>query len=165
MTELALLPDRGVIEVAGDDAVSFLQGLVSNDVTQAAPGRAIWAALLTPQGKWLADFFILSDGARLLLDVERAQAAGLAQRLTRFRLRAKVTLADLSDGLHVHAAWGGLPEGLPQDALAAPDPRLPAAGWRILAPALLPATATAGDWDMHRLELGLPDGSADMEAE
>ncbi|HEY2131448.1 MAG TPA: folate-binding protein [Acetobacteraceae bacterium] len=165
MTQMAQLPARGVIEVAGEDRISFLQGLVSNDVAQAAPGRAVWAALLTPQGKWLADFFILSDGARLLLDVERAQAAGLVQRLTRFRLRAKVTLADLSHRLHVHAAWGGLPEGLPQDAMAAPDPRLPAAGWRILAPASLPATATAADWDMHRLELGLPDGSADMEAE
>jgi folate-binding protein YgfZ len=165
MTQMAQLPARGVIEVAGEDRIGFLQGLVSNDVAQAEPGRAVWAALLTPQGKWLADFFILSDGVRLLLDVERAQAAGLVQRLTRFRLRAKVTLADLSDGLHVHAAWGGVPAGVPVDALSAPDPRLPAAGWRILAPALLPATATADDWDRHRLELGLPDGSADMETE
>src|SRR5271168_384793 len=100
MTELALLPDRGVIEVAGDDAVSFLQGLVSNDVAQAAPGRAVWAALLTPQGKWLADFFIFSDGARLLLDVEREQVPMLVQRLGRFRLRAKVALSDVSPALH-----------------------------------------------------------------
>ncbi len=60
--------------MSGEDRVGFLQGLVSNDVAQAAPGRAVWAALLTPQGKWLADFFILADGERLLLDCEAGQA-------------------------------------------------------------------------------------------
>ncbi|MBS0562832.1 MAG: folate-binding protein, partial [Proteobacteria bacterium] len=90
MDQLAVLPDRGVLAVSGEDRVSFLQGLVSNDVAQAAPGRAVWAALLTPQGKWLADFFILSDGERLLLDCEAAQMAMLAQRLSRYRLRARV---------------------------------------------------------------------------
>ena len=93
MTYVAALPGRTVIEVAGEDRVSFLQGLVSNDVTEAIPGHAVWAALLTPQGKWLADFFILADGDRLLLDCEAGQSAMLAQRLTRFRLRAKVTVA------------------------------------------------------------------------
>jgi folate-binding protein YgfZ len=161
---LALLPARGVIEVAGDDAVAFLQGLVSNDVTQAAPGRALWAALLTPQGKWLADFFIFADRARLLLDVERAQAVTLVQRLGRFRLRSKVTVSDLSQALHVHVAWGGAPE-VAAGVIAAPDPRLPEAGWRLLAPEPLPATATAEAWDEHRLALGLPDGSRDLEAE
>ena len=67
MTYLTELPDRGVIEIAGEDRVAFLQGLVSNDVELAAPGRADWAALLTPQGKYLADFFILTDGNVLLL--------------------------------------------------------------------------------------------------
>src|ERR1700690_365255 len=99
MSKLAMLPGRGVIEIAGEDRVGFLQGLVSNDVALAAPGRAVWAALLTPQGKWLADFFILSDGSRLLLDVERAQAPGLVQRLSRFRLRARVSVSDLSAAL------------------------------------------------------------------
>ena len=72
MTHLAYLPSRGVVEVAGEDRVSFLQGLVSNDVTQAAPGRAVWTALLSPQGKWLTDFFVLAEGERLLLDCPRA---------------------------------------------------------------------------------------------
>ena len=74
MTRLAALPERGVIELSGDDRVAFLQGLVSNDVADAAPGRAVWAALLTPQGKWLADFFIFADAGRLLLDCEREQS-------------------------------------------------------------------------------------------
>jgi tRNA-modifying protein YgfZ len=162
MTRLARLPTRGVVEIAGVDRVSFLQGLVSNDVERAGPGRAVWAALLTPQGKWLADFFILADGERLLLDCERAQIPMLLQRLTRFRLRSQVALRDVADELQVHAAWDGTPgAGL----ITAPDPRLPEAGWRILAGAALPCTASEEDWDRHRLALGLPDGSRDLESE
>ena len=164
MSNIALLPARGVIEVTGEDRVSFLQGLVSNDVADARPGRAVWAALLTPQGRWLADFFILADGDRLLLDVERAQAAFLVQRLSRFRLRAKVALRDLSEMLAVQVAWGG-PPNLPPGTIAAPDPRLPGAGWRIVTAVPLAANADADGWDRHRLALGLPDGSADLEAE
>jgi folate-binding protein YgfZ len=161
MAQLAALPDRGVIEVAGEDRVTFLQGLVSNDVTEAVPGRAVWAALLTPQGKWLADFFIFADAERLLLDCERAQVPALLQRLSRFRLRAKVTLR-AADELCVHAAWDGAP---PLGAIAAPDPRLADAGWRLLATTPLPTTALEVDWDRHRLALGLPDGSRDLESE
>ena len=164
MSKLALLPERGVVTLAGEDRVSFLQGLVSNDVAEAAPGRAVWAALLTPQGKWLADFFILADGERLLLDCERAQAPMLVQKMMRFRLRARVALHDLSGVRHVHVAWDGLPD-LPAAAIAAADPRLPAAGWRIIADRVLPANADAAAWDAHRIALGLPDGSRDMEAE
>jgi hypothetical protein len=161
MTQTAALPARGVIEIDGEDRVTFLQGLVSNDVAAAAPGRAVWTALLTPQGKWLADFFILADADRLLLDCERAQIGMLVTRLGRFRLRSRVTLA-ARDDLAVFVAWDGAP---PAADIAAPDPRLPDAGWRLLATSPLATNATAADWDLHRLRLGLPDGSADMEAE
>ena len=164
MTQTAHLPARGVIEIDGDDRVGFLQGLVSNDVALASPGHAVWAALLTPQGKWLADFFILADGDRLLLDVERNQAAMLVQRLGRFRLRSRVTLHDLSDTIAVYAAWNGT-QVPPSGTVCAPDPRLPEAGWRLLSADPLPTNATAEDWNAHRLTLGLPDGSADLEAE
>lgn len=161
MTKTASLPARGVIGIEGEDRVAFLQGLVSNDVAAAAPGHAVWAALLTPQGRWLADFFILSDGARLLLDCERAQLDMLVGRLTRFRLRSRVTIAAHPE-LAVFVAWDGAP---PPAVLAAPDPRLPEAGWRLLSATPLPTTADAADWDRHRLALGLPDGSADLQAE
>lgn len=161
MTRLAALPERGVIEVAGDDRVDFLQGLVSNDVAEAAPARAVWAALLTPQGKWLADFFIFADAERLLLDCEREQIAMIMQRLTRFRLRSKVSLREAVE-LCVYAAWEGTAAFA---GIAAPDPRLPEAGWRILSAAPLPTTAVALDWDRYRLSLGLPAGSRDLEAE
>ncbi|HXA26678.1 MAG TPA: folate-binding protein [Acetobacteraceae bacterium] len=154
-----------MIEVGGEGREDFLQGLVSNDVTQAVPGRAAWAALLTPQGKWLADFFILADGDRLLLDCERAQAPSLLQRLSRFRLRSKVTLR-AAEELSVYAAWDGTPTETPTgQAIVATDPRLPEAGWRVLSATPLPATALETDWDRHRLALGLPDGSRDLEAE
>ena len=165
MTRLAELPERGVIEVGGEGREDFLQGLVSNDVTQAVPGRAAWAALLTPQGKWLADFFILADGDRLLLDCERALMPPLLQRLSRFRLRSKVTLR-AAEELSVYAAWDGTPTETPTgQAIVATDPRLPEAGWRVLSATPLPATAFETDWDRHRLALGLPDGSRDLEAE
>ena len=86
MTSIAHLPTRAVLSVSGEDRVAYLQGLVSNDVALASSGQAIWAALLTPQGKWLADFFIFADGERLLLDVEAAQRDDLVRRLIRFRL-------------------------------------------------------------------------------
>ena len=153
------LPGRSVLQVSGADRVSFLQGLVSNDVAEAAPGRAVWAALLTPQGKWLADFFIFAEGGRLLLDCEAGQAGMLAQKLTRFRLRADVAVQPVD--LLVHAAW----DGDPGAAMQAPDPRLDDAGWRVLSAEPLPATASFEEWDRRRLGLGLPDGSRDLEAE
>jgi hypothetical protein len=161
MTKITALPARAVLAVAGEDRIDFLQGLVSNDVTEAKPGHAVWAALLTPQGKWLADFFICADGDRLLLDCERDQAPGVLQRLARYRLRSKVSLG-AADDLSVYVAWGDAPM---VQAISAPDPRLPHAGWRLLSAAPLPTTVLEIDWDRHRLALGLPDGSRDLEAD
>ena len=160
---IALLPGRGVVEVTGEDRTAFLQGLVSNDVTAARPGQAVFAALLTPQGKWLADFFLFAEAERLLLDCARDQAGLLVTTLSRFRLRAKVAMRDASDGFAVHVGWGDAP--MPAGAVAAPDPRLAEAGWRALAPAPLAADADEAAYDLHRLSLGLPDGARDMEAQ
>jgi folate-binding protein YgfZ len=163
MTRLTQLPDRGVIAVAGEDRVPFLQGLVSNDVTRAVPGIAVWTALLSPQGKWLSDFFIHADGDRLLLDCLGTDVPMLVASLSRFRLRSRAVVSDASGQLAVYVAWGGAPD-LPSGTIAAPDPRLPEAGWRILSPVPLPANATAADWDVHRIALGLPD-AGDLETD
>ncbi len=156
---ISLLPHRGVVELAGQDRVAFLQGLVSNDVALVAPGRCVWAALLTPQGKWLADFFVCYRPDALLLECERGQAAMIAEKLIKFRLRSKVGLRDASNGFAVVAGWGEalMPEG------AAPDPRLPEAGWRAVMQRGDHPDASAA-YDSHRLALGLPD-TADMRAE
>jgi folate-binding protein YgfZ len=161
MVQLTPLPERGVIAVEGDDRVAFLQGLVSNDIEAVRPGHAVWAALLTAQGKWLADFFIFARDGALLLDSEADQIPMLIQRLSRYRLRMNATLRP-EPALHVHVAWDG---PAPGNGIAAPDPRLPGFAWRILAAEPLTANATPEDWDRRRLTAGLPDGSKDMEAD
>lgn len=155
---IATLTDRAVLEVTGEDRLAFLQGLVSNDVTAIPEGGALWAALLTPQGKWLADFFLVPRPDRILMDVEAGLAETVMARLLRFRLRSKVAMGRLD--MAVQAGWD---EAIPEDAT--PDPRLPGAGWRLLTDAPRPVTASPEDYDVHRLALGLPDGSRDLQAE
>jgi tRNA-modifying protein YgfZ len=176
MINLTQLPERGIIAVEGDDRVAFLQGLVSNDIETVRPGHAVWTALLTPQGKWLADFFVFADAEMLLLDCESAQVPMLIQRLSRYRLRMKVSLRGAPE-LRVHVAWAGRTDiGHPDcgsdvgaldagSGIVAPDPRLPNFAWRILHAASLVTNATPDDWDRYRLAAGLPDGSKDMESD
>ena len=101
-----VLADRGVIRLDGAEARDFLQGLVSNDVRRVGPERAIYAALLSPQGKFLFDFIIMEHEGALLLDTEAARLADLVRRLTMYKLRAKVTVADASGQFAVAAAFG-----------------------------------------------------------
>lgn len=181
------LDDRSIISVAGEDRFSFLQGLVSNDVRQVTDGCAIYAALLTPQGKYLFDFFIVGAGDALWLDCEAARAEALARRLGIYRLRARVTITPLADAISVVAAFGtgaaaavglgGADSGAAvalSGGYAFLDPRLPAAGIRCLLPSTdVPAflaghgfaPASRDDFDRHRLSLGLPDGSRDLIVE
>jgi folate-binding protein YgfZ len=187
MSELryAPLPERGVLAVAGADARAFLQGLVSNDVHRATAERAIYAALLTPQGKYLFDFLIAQHQDTLLLDVERGRLNDLLRRLGLYRLRAKVTIADVSDRFAVAAAFGpGAPGALgladaPGAArafaggVAFTDPRVSRLGARVVAPpsasaeleSLGFAAADATDYDRLRLAQGVPDGSRDLVVE
>jgi len=179
------LPARGVIEITGEDRVEFLQGLVSNDVTKVVPGRAIYAALLTAQGRYLFDFFIIAGDAALYLDAEASRLAELLRRLSIYKLRSKVGLSDASARLAVAAAWGdGAPQalGLSGDSGTAKefaggtaylDPRLVALGVRFLLPRTnIDAPAQAGfaardadTYDRHRLALGVPDGTRDLVPE
>jgi len=173
-----LARDRALIALAGADRTSFLQGIVSNDVTKVTAERAVYAAFLTPQGKYLHDIFIAAVGDRLLIDCEAGRRADLLRRLGMYKLRAKVTLAQ-EDGLAVGLHFGpGVPArlGLPAEAGRARaegegilfvDPRLPALGLRaILPPPAMPAeTGSAGDYDRLRLSLGVPDGSRDLPVE
>lgn len=167
MSYFAHLPERTVVALRGEDRVRFLQGLVSNDVSTVADGQAVWAALLTPQGRWKADFFIFHDPDEpcLLLDCAASQAEMIVSTLTRFRLRSDVSLQ--MTRLAVHAAWGALPDvATVENAVVAPDPRLPEAGWRLLLPAPSEvAKADAAAYDLHRLILGLPDGVRDCESD
>jgi folate-binding protein YgfZ len=181
-----LLADRGVLEIAGADRRSFLQGLISNDIEKATPHRAIHAALLTAQGKYLHDFFVVALGDAFYLDGEAARLADLKRRLGLYKLRAQVTIAEASERYQVAAAFGdGAIDSLGLDAdrgAAVPfadgivyvDPRLAALGARLLlsrAAGLAAlaakgfAAADAADYDRLRLSLGVPDGSRDLEVE
>ena len=133
----AMLEDRGVVSVAGADAASFLQGLLTNDVERLEPSEARYAALLTPQGKILFDMIVVrapdADGAAYLLDCAAAQAPDLAKRLGFYKLRAKVAVADASAARAVVAFWGGEPEAI-EGGLVYADPRDPRLGWRAILP-------------------------------
>jgi folate-binding protein YgfZ len=160
MRKAALLTDRAVIALAGADAENFLQGLITNNIEAAREGHALYAALLTPQGKILFDFLIVKDGERFLLDCAATRADELAKRLGFYRLRAKVEIAPQSD-LGVAAVWGNDP--IKSAGIVFTDPRLPALGQRAIAPrGELPATnATLAEYHTHRISLGVPD-SADL---
>ena len=182
----AVLEARGVLALGGEDARTFLQGLVSNDVTKVNLSRAIYAALLSPQGKFLHDFFIAEHAGVLLLECEKARIADLKRRLGLYKLRANVTLDDRSETFAVAALFG---EGalsaldLQNEAGAArsfasgvvfADPRLASAGARAIGPrdglrAVVTeagfAETDAGAYDRARIALGLPDGSRDLEIE
>lgn len=168
------LDDRGVVVAEGADTDEFLQGLVTNDMARLGPDNALYAALLTPQGKYLHDFFLLRLGPAVAIECERARVADLMRRLAMYRLRARVSIEDASDRYAVVALFGSGPPRLETARIYA-DPRLGALGWRALMPrddvdAELEKTAsvargTAADYDGLRLGLGVPDGSRDILVE
>jgi tRNA-modifying protein YgfZ len=171
--QAAILPDRGVVKVSGDDARRFLNGLVTNDMAKVKPGAACFAALLTPQGKIITDFIIAEatpeDGGGFFFDCPRALAPMLVEKLTFYKLRAKVAVENLSDRLGVMATWDGTGEN--DYGLSYADPRLPALGTRSIMPPDL-VTEAAADlgatlvdaeaYNAHRIALGVPRGGEDF---
>src|ERR1700679_4151569 len=120
------LPNRGFLRLAGPDRLTFLQGLVSNDINKVATGQAVYSCLLTPQGKFLHDFFLVADGESLLIDCEADRRGGLAQRLKMYRLRSKIEIAEVDYA--VFAVFGPVPP-IP-GAIVYADPRTAALGTR-----------------------------------
>ena len=150
----ALLDDRAIIALAGPDARTLLQGLITNDIGKLTPENALYAALLTPQGKLLFDFLIVEGEGAVLLDCAAGTADALAKRLTMYRLRAKVEI-ERRGQLAVMAAW----DGDPLPGIAFTDPRLKELGLRGIAPkAEVPAGfEPASSYLEHRLALGVPE--------
>jgi folate-binding Fe-S cluster repair protein YgfZ len=157
----AHLSERGVVRVTGEDARKFLDGLLTCDMDKVTPNQPRLGALLTPQGKILFDFILFEAsedaGRGFYLDVGKAYAPELTKRLGFYKLRAKVVTEDLSDGLAVVVGWGDAPMPDPEVGLVAPDPRLPALGWRAVVAAQdvgefafddpPPTTPTASRWE------------------
>ncbi len=191
MTEPAalVLESRAVLCVTGMDSRDFLQGMISNDIGKLTPERAIWAAFLTPQGKFLHEFFLCldpRDPQAILIDCEAARLNDLKRRLSLYKLRSKVEIEDAGARYAVAALFGAgtaaalaLPETAGAAAplgggLAYMDPRLPDLGARAVLPrgeadaALKQAGFTAASpaaYDRLRMSLGVPDGSRDLEVE
>ena len=169
----ALLPDRGVVEVTGVDARQFLNGLLTADISKMTPEAARFAALLTPQGKIILDAIVAeapaADGGGFFLDLARALADACVERLNFYKLRAKVTIENLSATLAVMAVWDG--DAVTEYGLCYRDPRLVALGWRIMLPPHLAADAAADlgadlapaeEFEAHRIALGVPRGGLDF---
>jgi tRNA-modifying protein YgfZ len=171
--QAALLPDRGVVKVIGDDARRFLHGLLSGDILALTPELARYSALLTPQGKIVADVIVseapAADGGGFFLDVARVRAKPLVDKLNLYKLRSRVVVEDLSDSLGILAVWNG--RGSHAFGLAYADPRLPSLGLRIMIPPHRAADAAAkigarlvaaAEYEAHRIALGIPSGGVDF---
>ncbi|MGK9171153.1 folate-binding protein [Inquilinus limosus] len=185
MAEFTFL-ERDVLRLTGEDRAAFLQGLVSNDMRKVAPERAVFAAFLTPQGKYLHDFHVVALGDAWLIDCEAGRGADLLRRLRLYKLRSKVELAEATADWAVAAIPGeagraalALPDepgaaGPLADGVAHVDARLAALGARALLPKATAKTTLEGlglaeagpeAWDRLRLSLGVPDGSRDLVPE
>ncbi|NNK79819.1 MAG: folate-binding protein YgfZ [Litoreibacter sp.] len=143
--------DRTVFAITGNDRVHFLQGLVSNELPEPGAGL-VYAALLTPQGKYLADFFLLAEDDRILLDVASSLASGLSKRLSMYKLRADVTITPTD--LAVHRGLATPPAG------AFADPRHPELGWRLYGDAA--GNSAEIDWDAIRVAHCIPETGIEL---
>ena len=170
LAKMALLPDRGVVRVAGPEAEKFLNGTITADLDMLTRQAAVHSALLTPQGKMLFEFFVTKapDGG-FLLETGRDQADGLVSRLKMYMLRTKVEAENVSGAFEVAAAWGGVPAA--NDRLIVyEDPRLAEMGYRVLAPVPAGFAADVGDvewvaaeaYHAHRIDLGVPEAGKDF---
>ncbi|MDX1975970.1 MAG: hypothetical protein SFT92_09920 [Rickettsiales bacterium] len=162
------LPERVLMQVSGDDRFDFLQGLVSNDVQRVKQGEAVYAALLTPQGKFLHDFILYPQADAIWLDTHQARADDLRKRLQLYKLRSKVAIEALPESMGVVAAWGG------EAAVGFADPRDACLGVRL--PGDVAANLhlaekngwlqqSAGEYDYLRLRCGVADSSRDLTAD
>lgn len=140
-----------ILRLSGPDTRDFLQGLVTNDIAKLSDGL-VYAAMLTPQGKYLADFFLSADGDDVLLDVAEELADMLVQRLSMYKLRAKVEIAPTE--LHLHRGLGTPPP----DGWA--DPRHPALGWRAYRET--PQQDDDTDWTALRVAHVIPETGVEL---
>jgi len=178
-THIAPLGNRSLLRLQGADCKEFLQNLVSNDLNLLSPGQVIYAALLTPQGKFLHDFFIVQWQDAVYLDCLTERASDLIRRLTMYKLRADVTIEDVSSDHQLSAIWGDAPDNFPTaigmaqagtDYILYADPRLDHLGYRCIetkdSKFLSNLSGTAShpltDYTAHRLSLGVPEGGTDL---
>lgn len=157
------LPQRGLIKISGEDKLEFMQGVVTNDMRLVADDKLVYSCLLTPQGKYLADFFIFAIDDDWFIDVDRTLVSFLMARMVVYKLRSKVTMTDVTEEYKILAFWGDDKPPLP----VLEDPRIRNAGWRGYfrsEEAVQIGNLMQSDYELWRLQLGLPGGH-DFEPE
>lgn len=162
MAEVLKLEDRGVVRLTGPDCKSLLQGLITSDIEDLNENNALYAALLTPQGKFLFDMIIVEDGTDLLLDVEQARKPDLLRRLMMYKLRADVEIVDEPAGV-----WA-LFDGNAEQGVAYADPRHKSMHQRVISdvdPAPGAYLLPIEKYEERRIRHGVPDSSRDMKVE
>lgn len=145
------MSDRRILKLTGRDTEPFLQGLVTNDIARLDDGL-VYAALLTPQGKYIADFFLLRQDDSVLLDAAEVLADDLKKRLTMYKLRADVAISETN--LNVQRGTGTAPD----DAHA--DPRNASLGWRRYSTD--PTQDDGSDWDAIRVDHCIPETGIEL---
>lgn len=145
----AFLPKRGVIRIYGEDRLVFLQGLVTQDMRRASSDQMLYSCLLTPQGKYLADFFVTQADDAILLDIDRSLLTDVIKRLSMFKLRSRVVIEDVSEHYHVSAVWQ---TDKPLGQFVYVDPRATDIGWRVLG-----KVDGQDDYMLWQMQNGLPD--------
>lgn len=172
MVDICALPSRALFRLTGSDALEWLQGLITNDVARLESEGALYAALLSPQGKILYDFLVYKSENGMLIDCEAVSLEALMKRLSMYRLRSDVTLAAEPD-LGVISSCTPLDEALPFVEVAVQDPRLEKLGYRMIGDLAKMQAAyeeqghKVDDEDVYRdylLGLGIPDGAGDFAA-
>lgn len=161
------LPERALLKLSGTDVFKFLQGIITNDIYGVEElETAVYAFMLTPQGKYLFDFIIFEWNSALYLDCAAAHKDALLKRLNMYKLRSAVTIEDTSAELKVFAVFGA--GQLPQDGgFALKDPRDPGLEMRLYAPAPPPGLQEQplGIYEQRRLSLSIPDSVLDFQQE
>ncbi len=158
------LHDRRILRITGADSRRLLQGLITNNVELLDTQPGLFSALLTPQGKFLHDFFLVRQDDAILLETEATQMPGLLKRLTMYRLRADVTFEALDDW-YVFAIMDDSEVSIPSDSVIFADPRHEALGRRMLSPMALPGSQEETHYEAQRLKLGIPEGWKDAVVE
>lgn len=173
--------NRGLLLLSGSEVDTFLQGLVSNDVTKADGQKAVYAAFLTPQGKFLYDFFMVRSDKGVFLDCRADDMPAFSKKLKMYKLRSDVTLEDVSDDYQISAIYGDdvsailasdiHQQTMPDGTVIYRDPRLPEAGIRVLSAksfdidSLCADARSDTDYQSHRMALGLPEAPTDLIAD
>lgn len=158
---------RALIRLTGRDVRDFLQGIITNDIRKLSADKSLLALLLSPQGKFLAEFFLIEDGGAILMDTEKATLENLLKRLKLYKLRADVMIEEDSRKLAV--AWNGDELPVKDSVLVTRDPRSPKIGYRLYGDhaslrnnlSSLGTEVAPTEYDYYRLTLGIPEGSKD----